>query len=362
VAGSLVFLTPLGALAALALVLPLAGLALAARREAAARRLLRLPAPPPVRRLPQLVALAAVPLVLALAATQPALRSVATTRVRTDAQAFFVVDISRSMMASRSPSSPTRLARAKADALRIRDALAQVPSGIATLTDRALPSLFPNPDPNVFASTLRNAVVIENPGPTSSNVLATSLDAVAALGNQNYFSPGIRKRLVVFLTDGESTAVHAQADGQALAAGPGVKLVLVQVWSPDERVYDANGRPEEGYHAHPDSRERVAELAQAVGARVYGENAIGSAAHAAEAAVGRGPTRVFGRAERIRTLAPYVALVALLPLLFLLRGTLRLGLRRAVRDLLDEGLRPERFQLERPVPFRHARPDEQGVA
>ena len=336
--GSLVFLTPLGALAALALLLPLAGLALAARREAAARRLLRLPAPPPAKRLPRLLALAAVPVVLGVAATQPALRSRTTTRVRTDAQAFFVIDISRSMMASRSPSARTRLARAKAEALRIRDAIAQVPSGIATLTDRALPSLFPNPDSSVFANTLRNAVLIENPGPTTSNVLATSLDAIGALGNQNYFAPAIRRRLVVVLTDGESTAVHPRADAQALAAGPGVKLILVHVWSPDERVYDPSGKPEEGYHPHLDSTALLSELAQAAGGHVFGENAVGSAERAARAALGNGPTRVLGRSERTQTLAPYVALAALLPLLLLLRGTVRRGLARELRDLVAERL------------------------
>ena len=360
--GSLVFLTPLGALAAVACVLPLAGLALAARREAFARRLLRLPAPPPVRRLPRVAALAAVPIVLGLAATQPALRSRTTTRVRTDAQAFFVIDISRSMMASRTAKSPTRLARAKADALRIRDAIPQEPSGIATFTDRALPSLFPNSDPNVFANTLRNAIQIENPGPTTSNVLATSLDAVAALGNQNFFSPGIRRRLVVVLTDGESTGVHAQADAQALAAGPGVKLILIHVWSAAEHVFDSNGRAEEGYHVHLDSGALLSSLAQAAGGHVYGEHSIGSAARAAQAALGTGPTRVLGRTERTRTLAPYVALLALLPLLLVLRGTVRRGLSAALRDLAGERLGTERLKLQRPAALRHARPDEQGVA
>jgi|SRR5579862_764517 len=337
--GSLVFLTPLGSLAALAVLIPLAGLALAARREASARRYLRLSAPPPVRRLPRLVALAAVPVVLGVAATQPALRTRETTRVRTDAQAFFVFDISRSMMASRSPRSPTRLARAKADALQIRDAIAQVPSGIATFTDRALPYLFPNADPSVFANTLANAIQIENPGPTSSNVLATSLDAVSALGNQNFFSPAIRRRLVVVLTDGESTALHPQADAQALAAGPGVKVIFVHVWAPTEHVYDPNGKAEEGYHVHLDSTANLDELAQAIGGRVFGENAVGSAARAAQTALGRGPTQVLGRTERTRTLAPYVALLALLPLLFILRGTIRRGLTRALRDSAGERLR-----------------------
>jgi hypothetical protein len=253
------------------------------------------------------------------------------------------------MMASHGATGPTRLARAKAAALRIRNTIAEVPSGIATLTDRALPSLFPNADPNVFAQTLRNAVAIENPGPISSNVLASSLDAVGALGNQNFFDPRIRRRLVVVLTDGESTAVHQRELSQALGAGPGVKLIVVHVWSPSERVYDS-GRPEEGYHVHLDSPTLVSLLAQAGGGRVYGEGSIDSAARAAQAALGNGPTRVLGRTERTRTLAPYVALLALLPLLYLLRGTVRRGLGSSLRRLAaGQTVRVPRRRGARPV-------------
>jgi hypothetical protein len=329
-------------------VIPLAGLALAVRRESGARRALRLPAPPPVQRVGRAAALVAVPVVLAIAATQPALRSRQTTRVRTDAQAFFVVDISRSMMASRSAKGPTRLERAKHDAIRIRDAIAEVPSGIATLTDRALPSLFPNADPNVFVQTMDGAVSIENPGPISSNVLATSLDAVGALGSQNFFDRAIRRRVVVLLTDGESVGVHPGQVARQLGAGPGVKLVAVHVWSPDERVYHPNGRPEEGYHPHPESTALLSSVAQAAGGRMYGENAIGSAASAVRAAVGSGPTRVLGRAERTRTLAPYVALVALLPLFWILRGSVRRGLLGSVRELVVE--QAERLNRRRGAP------------
>ncbi|MBV8395846.1 MAG: VWA domain-containing protein [Actinobacteria bacterium] len=335
--GSLVFLTPLGLVAAAALALPLAGLAFASRREESARRLLRLPAPPPVQRLGRAAALAAVPLVLGVAATQPALRSKQTTRVRTDAEAFFLVDISRSMSASRTPSSPTRLARAKDDALRLRDAIPQVPSGIATLTDRALPMLFPNADLNVFAATLRSAVSIEEPGPTTSNVLATTFCQaetcpLGSLATQNFFGAGTRRRLVVLLTDGESGPLDLQLLSHELGT---TKLVIVHVWSPTERVYDGT-RPEEGYHVHPESTALLAQIAQAVNGHVFTEGALGAAAAALRTDLGSGPTKVLGRTERTRTLAPYVALLALLPLAYLLRGSVTRGLAASLRELLEE--------------------------
>ena len=50
---------------------------------------------------------------LAVAASQPALAHDSRQRVRTDAQALFVIDTSRSMAAATTPAAPTRLARAE---------------------------------------------------------------------------------------------------------------------------------------------------------------------------------------------------------------------------------------------------------
>ena len=332
---SLVFLTPLGGLAMLALAIPLAGLALAARREHQARELLRLEPPPPISQVRRAAALVAVPVLLGLAATQPALRSTKSAHVRTDAQAFFVLDISRSMLASNGPGSPTRFARAKQDALRLRDAIPQVPAGIATLTDRVVPDLFPNPDRNVFAQTLARAVRIEEPPPLSSNVLATSLGALGALGTQNFFDRSARRRVVV-LTDGEGCRVRSRkAVAHDLANGPGVRIVLVHVWASNEGVYDSNGFAEQGYHTHPESGLAISSLASAAGGGSFGEDSVASAARAVRAAVGSGPTIVQGRTERTQTLAPYVALLALLPLLLVLPRIGR-GLGSALRRLAAE--------------------------
>src|SRR5262249_9356879 len=157
-------------------------LSLASRRERRGRELVGLPAPPPARRLPRAVAVAAVPALLGLAATQPALQSTAHARVRTDAQALFVLDVSRSMLASSGRTGRTRLARAKADALAIRSAIPEVPAGVATLTDRVVPNLLPVADGAVFDDTVKRAVEIEEPPPSSSDVVATSLAALGAVG------------------------------------------------------------------------------------------------------------------------------------------------------------------------------------
>jgi hypothetical protein len=256
---SLVFLTPAGGLAALALVIPLAAVALVTRRERAGRKLLGLASPPPAKQLPRVLALVAIPVLLGIAATQPALRSTAKQRVRTDAQAYFVLDTSRSMLAKKAPGDPTRLAQARKDAIEMRDALPEIPSGIATLTDRVLPSLLPDADPSVFAQTINQAVQIEAPPPASSNIKATSFCqnindgcSLGNLGTQNFFPATIHNRLAVILTDGESNPVDNALLARQLATGPGIKVIFVHVWQPGEAVYDGNS-PEQGYHEDPNS-------------------------------------------------------------------------------------------------------------
>ena len=211
-----------------------------------------------------MLALVAIPALLGIAATQPALRSTTKQRVRTDAQAYFILDTSRSMLARKAPGDPTRLARARADAIRMRDALPEIPAGIATLTDRLLPDLLPNPDPSVFAQTIDQAVQIEEPPPASSNIKATTFTVpLEYLASQNFFPATIHNRLAVILTDGESNPVDDGAVARALATGPGIKVIFIHVWKPGEAVYDGNS-PEQGYHEDPNSGQILQTLAAAI--------------------------------------------------------------------------------------------------
>jgi len=317
VVATIVFLTPVAGLVACALVLPLGALALAARRERSARQTLQLAAPPRARRLPRILAISAVPALLALAATQPALRSQRSLRVRTDAQILYVIDTSRSMLASKSPTAPTRIAIAKSDAIAIRDALPQFPSGVATFTNRILPDLFPNDDPAVFDDTVLHAVSIEEPPPTTQSVVATSLAALEAVATQNFFPPTIKKRLVVLFTDGESNPYNTEAVAHALAARPPTKLILIHTSAPGESVYD-QGHLETGYHEDNTSGNILAALATATHAHLDGEHALSDVIDQAKADLGQGPTTSQGQTRETHTLAPYAALAALLPLLFII--------------------------------------------
>jgi hypothetical protein len=318
IAATLVFLTPRWALLALVGVVPLGALAVASRRERRARAVLRLPTPSRGGRARPALAVTAVAGLLGVAASQPVLRSTSSLNVRTDAQALFVIDTSRSMLASSSPGARTRLARARDAAIRLREELAGVPAGVAVLTDHVLPDLLPVPDRTVFELTVRTAVLVGNPPPATDDVTATSLGALGALGTDSFFPPSAKHRVAIVLTDGESRPFDVRETARALARRPAVTPIFIQVGSQRESVFGPDGRPETGYHPDPSSGEALAGLAQAAHGSSFREDDLGAAARAVRAALGSGPTTREGLTVSTTALAPFFALAALVPLLLLL--------------------------------------------
>src|SRR5262249_31359211 len=128
----------------------------------------------------------------------------------------------------------------------------------------------------------------------------------------------------------ESRPYDVQATVRALRRAPGVKTVFVDVSSPRETVFGPDGRPEPGYHADAAGRAALSELADATGGAVVGEGSTARTAALARAAPGAGPTGEQGLAVRTRTLAPWLALAALLPLLLAFAAEAGL-LRRSAR-------------------------------
>ena len=320
---SIVFLTPLAALVALAMLLPIAAFVLAERRVATVRRLLTLPPPRTGVDIAALAGLVGVVALLALAAAQPALSNTHSQRVRTDAEALFVVDISQSMAASAGPKGATRLERATAAAKRLRAAVPSVPSGVATLTDRVLPNLLPAADAAAFDATLRHSVGINQPPPREQNVRATSFGALAGIPSSGYFEDSAKRRVIVLLTDGESASFDANAVAKALGGNPPTNLLTVQLWGRNESIYGRPGRRDPNYRPDPGSRTQLASLASATHGRVFGERELGGAAASLETVLGSGPTKAEGRTRTTHPLAPYLAVLALVPLALIFRDQVR---------------------------------------
>ncbi len=317
---SLTLLTPAAGAVAVAAALPPAAAALGGRRVERIRQQLGLGGWRPDR--VGLALLAALPLLLALAATQPTLTRQASRQVRDDAAVFVVVDVSRSMQASTSPTSSSRLDRARSAAIQIRNQLADVPVGLATFTDRVVPLLFPTGDASAFDSTVRSAIRSETPPPLELAPTATTFGALGALGSQGYFTDAQRHRVVIVLTDGESDSYDAATVAAELA---GTKLIGVRFWNSRERVYDG-ATPEAAYRPDPASASLVTELASATGGQSFDSSRLSSVVRTARRDLGAGPSTPSAAGVRRQPLAPWIALGALLPLALLLRRRLLVSL------------------------------------
>jgi len=312
------FLSPEAGLVALAVLVPLAVLLRSEERTRRVRDLLRLADVPPGGRAATVAALVAVPLLVAVAATQPVVDRATQHVTRTDAEVVFVIDVSRSMIASRTPTAPTRLERARAAAIAVRRAVGDVPAGVATLTDRLLPHLFATPDEEVFVATVERAVGIDQPPPVNYNRVATTLGPLAALATRNYFSREIRRRVAVVFTDAESRPFAADTIGALFRRDPRVRAIFVRVGETTERVYSTEGELEEGYRPDPSAATNTRMLAAATGGEAFAEDQLAEVAAAVKRAVGTGRTEVRGNERNKLALAPYAVALAFAPLGLLL--------------------------------------------
>lgn len=311
------FLTPAAGLIALAGLVPLTLFVVGERRARRARALLGLAAPARAAQLELPLALAVLGAALGLAAAQPVLRSERTRMSRTDAEGLVAVDISRSMLAAGSAGGETRLDRAKAVAQRVRAALPDTPTGLATFTD--LPLLLPTPDTEAFTSTLEKAVGIEQPPPRSTGVTVSSFDAIAPIPVSGFFRPGVPHRVLVLVTDAESAAYDTGALRENFSHDPRVGVVLIHVGRSGEQVFGPGGRPETAYIPPPAGGQALKSFLEATHGRTFGEHQLAAAVRAARAALGTGPRRRLGTTSSRTDLAPFLVLASVLPLGLVLR-------------------------------------------
>ena len=203
------FLTPLAGLFALTAAVPLAALALMELRTRRLRRLFSLRTPRRRELVAAAVALALVPALVGVAAAQPVVIHRQAVTERVDAQVYLVFDTSLSMSARTGPHGPTRLARAKREAEALIPQLGNIPVGIATLTDRVLPSLLPTDerppraeDGEPVGEDRRAAAEPALPRPgvdagsRSSRSAATDSSRPASSTRCSSSSPTVRRRLL----------------------------------------------------------------------------------------------------------------------------------------------------------------------
>lgn len=310
------FLTPFGALFALAAVVPLAALLAMERRSLRVRRTLSLSTRSRRALAPVVLALALLPALVAVAAAQPVVVRQRQLTQRADAQAFFVFDTSLSMSARPARGAPSRLARAKREALRLWGRLGDIPAGIASMTDRTLPNLLPTTDEALFARTLRQSVGINRPPPSQQYPdRATALQALLTIGDSHFFAPGVTQRILVVFTDGEASRLPDDARF-TLPLQQHVPPLLVHVWTGDERVY-RHGQVDPRYRPDPTSGPALAEFASLTKGRVFGEHDLARVASAIHAEAGPATARTTVTAYARVALAPWLVLAGVVPLGFL---------------------------------------------
>jgi hypothetical protein len=268
---------------------------------------------------PLVVAVAALTVLLALAAAQPVLATQQKTSGRADAEVYFVFDISRSMGARSGPRAPIRLDRARAVAKEIRAGLDGVPAGVASLTDRLLPHLFPSTSVNDFNAVVDRALGVDRPPARLAwgDSLGTRLSAVSELPTLGYFSEQAKRRALVVLTDGETLPDGLNSLPAQLTRNQ-LHPFLVRFWGPNERVYHARGTVNPNYRPDPESTATFDQLANSLQTRVYGAQDAGRIAAEIRKDLGKGPMTTRGRELRSTTITPYLVGLALLPLLYIL--------------------------------------------
>jgi hypothetical protein len=312
------FLSPYAGLVGLIGVVGVVAWRVAERRRRRTGAVLGLPEPAERQRVLPVVAIVVVAALLGLAATQPTLVHATARQARTDAQAWFVFDTSRSMMAASAPGAPSRFERARRLALKIRAAIPTVPVGVASITDRALPHLFPSVDPGAFQAVVRRTIGINRPPPGDSfDVRITTLGALAQIASQNYFAPAAKKRLLILLSDGETRPFVDASIATLFRTPPQVHTVFVRIGHEGEHVY-FKGKVDPAYVPDPASAAKMQRLADATDGVSAGEDNVGRIVAAARSALGSGTTRADRREDRRLSFAPYLAFVALAPLGFLL--------------------------------------------
>jgi hypothetical protein len=310
------FLTPIDALFALAAVIPLAALWLAQTRMEQVRRLFSLRSPGRRELVAIIVALALLPVLMGVAAAQPVVVRHQLLGQRLDVQTFFVFDTSGSMAARTGRHGLSRLARAKQEAAAVVPKLGDIPVGIATWTDRVLPDLMPTPNHALFQRVLAQSVGINRPPPSQIYRVATTFTGLEAIPTYNFYSPGVRHRILVVFTDGEAQPIRTQV-GYELARAMTVYPLFVHVWAPTERIY-VHGGTDPNYRPNPNSASELSRFAAAAHGRVFGENDLNALEETIRAEAGSSPvtTKVLGFA-RI-ALAPWFVLAGVIPLGFLL--------------------------------------------
>jgi hypothetical protein len=311
------FLTPLAGLFALTAAIPLAALLLMEGRTRRLRQIFSLATPKRRELVTAAIALALLPALVAVAATQPVVIHKQTLTERLDAQVMLVFDTSLSMSARRGPAAPTRLARAKQEARALIPRLGDIPVGMATMTDRVLPSLMPTTNIGVAFRTLDQSIWINQPPPSLPyQGRATPFQALVPVASDGLFAPDVRHPILVIFTDGEEHALPPFSSPESLAQQVAIPPLFVHVWAPTEHIY-THGHINPNYVPDPSSVRALTQFARVTHGKYFREGDMKGLLSAIRAEAGSKPATTLSLGYARIPLAPWFLLAGVVPLGFL---------------------------------------------
>jgi hypothetical protein len=311
------FLTPLAGLFALTAAIPLAALILMEGRMRRLRRFFSLATPRRRELVTTAVALAILPALVAVAATQPVVIHKRTLTERVDTQVFLLFDTSLSMSARGGPQAPTRLARAKQEARALIPQLGNIPVGIATMTDRVLPSMMPTTNVGVALRTVDQSVSIDQPPPSLQYPgRATTLEALLPIASDHLFPPGVKHPILIIFTDGEEQPLPPFTSLDSLAQQVTIPPLFVHVWAPTEHIYE-HGRIDLKYVPDPSSSRVLTQFAGFTHGQVFREGDLNGLLGAIHAEAGSKPATTTTLGYARIALGPWFLLAGVVPLGFL---------------------------------------------
>ena len=123
----------------------------------------------------------------------------------------------------------------------------------------------------------------------------------------------------MIITDAESTTFNYTGVKKSFEARPRTAVVLVRIGGSGERVYGPDGLPESDYVPPPATGSTLKAFLDATRGRAFDEHQVGGAEHAAQAALGPGPTANLGSTSNRHDLAPWLVVAAVVPLGVVLR-------------------------------------------
>ena len=177
----------------------------------------------------------------------------------------------------------------------MRQAFPQVPTGIASLTNRVLPYVFPTTSDGALEEVLHRGYGIERPPPevTSGEEIST-FDALDDVAHHDFYGAQVKKRVLLVLSDAETLPFRIKHVGVDLERA-GIRTVVVRFWRPDERIFRLDNRTERYRPSAP----HELDVLRARGWTAFDETQFAAVRQVVAGTVGHGP-RAHRRARAAR--------------------------------------------------------------